>query len=104
MVVIKILSRTASSATQTAYMGLFMTPITLSPALFFWEWPTIAQYGWFCLTGIAGTLGPLAFAQAFRQAHASAVLAPDSLRIIGATLAGWLVFAEVPDLWPWTGA
>src|SRR3546814_9348388 len=32
MVVIKILSRTASSDTQAAYMGLLMTTITLGPA------------------------------------------------------------------------
>ncbi|MFN4088451.1 MAG: DMT family transporter [Alphaproteobacteria bacterium] len=103
MVVIKVLSRTESSATQTAYMGLFLTPITLVPALFVWEWPTLEQYGWFLLIGIAGTLGHLAFAQAFRQADATAVLPLDFLRLIWATLVGWLIFSELPDLWAWIG-
>ncbi|MET4699370.1 drug/metabolite transporter (DMT)-like permease [Constrictibacter sp. MBR-5] len=103
MVLIKILSRTDSSATQTAYMGLFMTPITLVPALFVWEWPTLEHYGWFVLIGAAGTLGHLCFAQAFRLADATAVLPLDFLRLLWATLAGWVVFSELPDVWAWIG-
>lgn len=103
MVIIKVLSRTDSSATQTAYMGIFMTPITLVPALFVWEWPTLVHYGWFVLIGGAGTLGHLCFAQAFRLADATAVLPLDFLRLFWATLAGWVIFAEMPDLWAWVG-
>lgn len=103
MVMIKVLSRTDSSATLTAYMGVFITPITLVPALFVWQWPTLEQYGWLLMIGIAGTLGHLAFAQALKVAEATAVLPLDFLRLIWATLVGWMIFSEVPDLWAWLG-
>ena len=41
MLIIKVLSRTDSSVTITAYMGIFLSPITLVAALFYWQWPTL---------------------------------------------------------------
>jgi drug/metabolite transporter (DMT)-like permease len=101
--IIKLLSRTESSTTLTVYMGVFLTPITFLAALPFWEWPTWGQLGWLLLIGICGTAGHLAFAQAFKRADASAVLPLDFLRLIWASIAGFLVFGEIPDLWAWIG-
>ena len=100
---IKLLSRTESSVTQTVYMSLFLTPITFVPALFVWEWPEPEHYLWFAGIGALGSLGHIAFAQAVKLADSTAVLPLDFLRLIWASLVGFLLFAEVPDAWSWLG-
>jgi drug/metabolite transporter (DMT)-like permease len=103
IIVIKRLSISESAATQTAYMGIFMTPITFLPALYVWETPTIDQLGWMALIGIFGTIGHLCFAGAFRRAESSALLPLDFLRLLWASLLGYFLFVEVPDFWVWIG-
>ncbi len=103
LLIIKHLSKTESSLTLTAYMGLFLTPISLLAAVFYWEWPQPVDYLWFALMGICGTLGHLGMAQAFHEADASAVLPLDFTRLLWASLLGYFIFAEIPSLWTWVG-
>lgn len=103
IIVIKRLSTTESAATSTAYMGLFMTPITLLPALYVWVTPTLEQLGWMALIGAIGTLGHFCFASAFKRADSSALLPLDFLRLFWASAIGLFIFQEIPDLWAWIG-
>lgn len=101
--IIKSMSKTESSATLTVYMGMFLTPITGVFAFFVWETPTWEQLGWLMLVGILGTVGHLAFAQSFRKADSTAVLPLDFTRLIWASIAGFVIWSEVPDAWAWIG-
>jgi len=103
MVIIKILSRTESSLTITLYMGLFMAPLSLIPALFVWQWPSGEALIFLALVGAFGGVGHLALAQAFKESDATAVLPFDFMRLIWASALGFLVFAEIPDIWTWVG-
>jgi len=103
IVVIKRLAQTEAATTQTAYMGLFMTPITFLPALYVWQPPTLEQLAWLALIGVFGTVGHLCFASAFRRADSSALLPLDFLRLFWASAFGFLMFGEIPDLWSWVG-
>ena len=103
MIFIKVLGRTDSSLTITAYMGLFMVPMSLIPALFVWEWPALDVVPFLLLIGIFGAAGHLALAQAFKEADTTAVMPFDFMRLIWASLLGFIVFAEVPDVWTWIG-
>ena len=103
IIVIKRLSTTESAATQTAYMGLFMTPITFLPALYVWQTPNLEQLAWLCVIGGVGTLGHLCFAAAFKRAESSALLPLDFLRLFWASIVGYLMFGEIPDAWAWLG-
>lgn len=103
MLVIKVLSRTDSSLTITAYMGLFMTPLSLIPAVFVWQWPTAEEYAWLLLMGAVGSIAHVAMAQAFKLADATAVLPLDFTRLIWASALGFFIFAEVPELFTWIG-
>ena len=58
MIIIKLLSRTESSLTITAYMAVFLTPLSSIAAAFVWQWPSLEDLGWFALMGSFGTLGP----------------------------------------------
>lgn len=103
LMVIKVLARTDSSATITLYMVLVMTPLALVPALLVWQWPTLVQLGWFALIALLGTLGQLCLAQSFRVAEVTAVLPLDFLKLVWGSLLGFVLFAEVPDVWTWVG-
>jgi drug/metabolite transporter (DMT)-like permease len=103
MTMIKSLSRTDSPLTLTVYAALFMSPITLVPALFVWEWPTMTQVAWLVLVGVCGSAGHMAFAKSFQIAEMSAVLPLDFLRLVWASAIGFIVFSESPTVWSWAG-
>ncbi|TWA84487.1 S-adenosylmethionine uptake transporter [Azospirillum brasilense] len=87
-----------------AYMGLFLTPMALVPALFVWEWPSWTALGWLVLLGGVLTLGQLAMTRAFKLAPASAMMPYDYARLPFTALLAWPLFGEAMDLWGWVGA
>ena len=103
ILIVKQLTRTDSSVTITAWMVVLMSPMSLVPALFVWEWPTPAEWGWLAAVGIAGTLGQLLVTQAFRVADTMAVMPFDFTKLIWASLLGFLVFDEIPSMFTWIG-
>ena len=96
---VKSLTRTESSLTITAYMTIMLLPFTLVAALPFWQWPTWEQLGWCAGMGVFGTVGHLAFNQAFRLADIGATLPLDYLRLVWATCLGFVLFGELPGVW-----
>jgi drug/metabolite transporter (DMT)-like permease len=103
LLVIKILGRTEKSVTIITYMSLLMMPISLVAASFFWTWPTLQQLGVLIAIGVLGSLGQLLMTQALKEGDASVVMPFDFFKLIWATLLGYLIFAEVPDLFTWIG-
>lgn len=103
LIVIKVLGRTESSLTITVYMGVVMVPISLVPAVFFWQWPTLEQFAWLAGVGILGAIAQLMMTEALRLGDTSEVMPLDFLKLIWAAVIGYLVFSEVPDLFTWIG-
>jgi drug/metabolite transporter (DMT)-like permease len=103
MIIIKILGRTESSLTTTAYATIFLTPFCLIAAIPFWEWPSAEFWPWLFVIGLLGTLGQMSLAQAFKEADITVVLPLDFTKLIWAAILGYLVFGEVPDIWVWIG-
>jgi len=103
LTMMKALSRTESSVTITAYMGVYLTPLTLIPALFVWTWPTAAELWLLVQVGFFGTIAQLLFTQGLRTAEMSVVLPFDFSRLIWASALGFLFFAEIPSIWTWIG-
>ncbi|WP_119460688.1 DMT family transporter [Rhodospirillaceae bacterium SYSU D60014] len=104
VLIIKHLSRTESSNAIATYMVLLMTPMSLLPALLVWTWPEPDL--WWLLVGMGalGTLGHLCYIRAFALADASAVMPYDYTRLVFASIIGYFAFAELPNLWTWSGA
>ena len=103
VIIIKSLSKYDSSVTITAYMVLFMTPLSLIPALFVWEWPTLEQLAWLALVGSFGTAGHLTMNVAIKVAPTNVVMPIDFVRLIWVAIIGYFIFAEVPDIFVWIG-
>ena len=100
---IKLLSKTESSATMVTYQGLFLLPFTFAAAMTVWVWPTWEEVAVMALIGVLGTVAHLAFAQSFKYAESTAILPLDFTRLIWASIIGYLAWSETPDLWAWIG-
>jgi drug/metabolite transporter (DMT)-like permease len=100
---IKILTRTESSVTITAYASIFLAPICLVAAVPHWTWPNLEQLMWLFAIGVVGTIAQTAMNQALKLGDASVVLPVDFSKLIWASILGWLIFSELPDVWTYVG-
>src|SRR5215510_3167436 len=100
---IKVLGRTDSSMTITAYVTVLMIPMTLIPAMLVWQTPMLDLWGWLIFIGVIGTLGQLIVTEAVKLADMTVLMPFDFLKLVWATFLGIIFFAEVPDLLTWVG-
>ena len=103
MTCIKSLSRTESSVAVVFYAAVLQMPIAFALTLFVWVTPTLTQLGLMVIIAIIGTLAQLSITQAFREADSTVVLPMDFTKLIWASLLGYLLFSELPDIWAWVG-
>jgi len=104
MLTIKSLSRTEHPNAIVVIMGVLMTPASLIPALIFWTTPSPMTFALLIIMGLAATFGQICLTRAFRSADASAVIPFDFSRLVFASVIGFLIFGEIPDVWTWAGA
>ena len=100
----KSLTRTDDPTTIAAYVQFLMTPTTLVVALFYWQWPTGEQLVGLVAIGVLGSLGHLFTAKAYSLADISFAEPLSFVRMVFATIFGYVAFSEIPDAWTWAGA
>lgn len=83
---------------------LIMTPLTLLPALWVWQWPQPHVWLPLIALGPVATLGHVFLARAFAAADASMIASLDFARLPFAVAFGYAVFGETIDMWTWLGA
>ena len=89
------------SVFYTAVVGAVAASLVVP---FFWVTPTALDWLALVVCGVLGGLGHFALIAAFERAEAS-VIAPFAFtEIIWATLAGLMVFGNLPDAWTFVGA
>lgn len=103
VMIIRTLSREDSSVTITAYMALWLTPITFVPALFVWQWPGGAQWLWLIAIGLIANVGHLLMNQAIKDAAPGVVMPLEFFRLIFITVIAYVAFAEIPSVFAWIG-
>lgn len=103
VLLVKSLSRTESPALIVLYMNLFLTPLSLIPALFVWSWPSWPVIGYLVAIGLLAAVAHLALVRAFAKADASAVAPLDYMRLPFIAVIAYFAFGEVPDPWTWLG-
>jgi drug/metabolite transporter (DMT)-like permease len=104
LICIKVAARTESSVTATIYGAMLQAPMALVAAVFVWQGPTLDQVALLVLIAAFGAFSQVALTQAFVYADATLVMPADFTKLIWASLAGFLVFAEVPGNWTIFGA
>jgi drug/metabolite transporter (DMT)-like permease len=83
--------------TTIFHTGVAATIVTTLIVPFFWVWPSLEQWALLLVLGALGGIGHFLLILAYQRAQAS-VLAPFAYtQIVWATLAGWLLFGELPD-------
>ncbi len=101
---IKVLARTDSSLTITAYVTVLLIPLTLVPAISVWQTPPPHMWGWLVFIGVIGTIGQFVVTEALKLADTTALMPFDFLKLIWAAILGALLFAEQPDVYTVIGA
>jgi drug/metabolite transporter (DMT)-like permease len=104
MIVIKILSRTESSLTIVAYMGIFLGAFSILPALWVWQPFGLQTLGWLVLIGLFGSIAQMSLSQSLKETDPTALMPFDFLKLIWTAMIGAWFFAEIPDIYTWIGA
>jgi drug/metabolite transporter (DMT)-like permease len=103
-ITVKFLARSEPVTAIVAYMVLYLTPMSLIPALFVWQWPSQWALLMLVLLGLFGVMSHFGVARALAVADASAVAPFEFLRLPYAAFLGFVIFGEQPDSWTWLGA
>jgi drug/metabolite transporter (DMT)-like permease len=103
LLIAKKLTETESSTSIVASLTIFVTLALLPGALMNWRTPTMEELGWLFLTAVFATLMHLTMTQAFRAAEITVTQPFTFLQLIWATLLGYYVFGERPEIWIWIG-
>lgn len=84
--------------------NVFLTPVSLVPALFVWQWPSLELLGWLAVMGFAAVIGHMALVRGYAATDASLVMTYKFSRLPFAVAVGYLAFSETIDGWAWLGA
>ena len=104
MLIIKIQSRTESSLTIVAYMGIFLGVFSIAPALWVWQPFELQTLGLMALIGLFGSLAQMAISESLKETDPTALMPFDFLKLIWTAIIGAWFFAEIPDMFTWIGA
>lgn len=104
MTTTKLLARTDRPTTIMLYVGIFNTLAMAVPGFLAWQTPTAGQAALLILICTAGPLSHVLMILALRIGDATALAPVDYVRLVFATIAGYFLFAEIPDAWTWLGA
>lgn len=104
MILLRLLSRTDSTNTILTYGALGVGVVMILPGIYFWQEPTTLE--WLLLVAVAVVSY---FAQkcnifAYKYGEASLLASLDYVRLLWATLFGYLIFDQFPSGSIWLGA
>ncbi len=104
MVIIRLLSRTDAPSTILAFQAVGVGLIMAIPAFIQWVPPTPVEWLLLAGIGVVSYYSQKANIYAFSYGEASLLASLDYVRLIYATLFGWLLFSELPGISTWVGA
>ena len=104
VVIVKQLGRTDAAVSIVAWVGIQLSILSLPFALSVWVWPTMEEWLWLSLLGTLATIGHLCMVQGLKLTDAMTIFPLDFTRLIWASLFGFFIFSESPDVWTFVGA
>lgn len=100
----KKLTDTETSGVIVGALTISVTVVLLIPAILVWRTPTLTELVWLFATAALATAGHFTLTQAFRAAEITVTQPVAFLQLVWATVLGYYVFGEVPDILTWVGA
>jgi len=104
MVIIRKLTRIDAPATILAYQAIGVGLIMVIPAIIQWVPPTLTEWMLLAGIGVVSYFAQKANILAYTYGEASLLASLDYIRLLYATLFGWLLFSELPGSSTITGA
>ena len=104
IILTKQLTNKDSSITILVYMYTFMTLLTLITAIIFWQTPTVNSIIYLSLAAFVGTISHFSINHAFKLVDVSMTQPFSFIGLIIASLYGYFLFDESPDIYTWLGA
>ena len=104
IIITKKISKDDSSITILSYQSLFMTIFSFFVVLFFWEMPSTKTFVYLIFAAACGTILHLTLNHAYKLVDVSMTQPYSFLSLVFASLIGFFVFNEIPDLFTWLGA
>lgn len=96
-VLAKLLLRTNTATTCIAVRAGLITLFMMPLALWVWQEPTAAQWGWLLLLGVFSVVNQFTATWAIKLADLGAIEPVNFLRLVWGALIGLALFAEIPS-------
>ena len=81
-----------------------MGAIAIPPAISSWQAPTFEEFIYVAAMGMFSAWGQSCMVSGLRAGEATAVAPFEYSRLVFASLAGFVLFLEIPTRWTWWGA
>lgn len=104
MVIIRLLTRTEAPSTILAFQAIGVGVVMAIPAYLYWVTPTLYEWALLAGIGVVSYFAQKANIYAYSYGEASLLASLDYVRLVYATLFGWLLFSELPGSSTWIGA
>jgi drug/metabolite transporter (DMT)-like permease len=100
---VKKLTRTDAPGVIVAYVLLLSCPITLVPALFHWQWPSLQALAVLVVVGGIGATANVTMVTAYKLADVSLIEPITFTRLVWASIIAFFLFSEIPATWTLIG-
>lgn len=104
MILLRVLSRSDSADTIMTYGALGVGLVMILPGIYFWIQPTWPEWGLLAAVTVVSYYGQKCNIFAYKHGEASLLASLDYVRLLWATLFGFLVFDQLPGVPTWLGA
>lgn len=101
---IKSLAKTESPAVIVVYMSIFLTPMSLIPALFAWVPMSLNDWLWAIAMGIVATTAQVLYAKALKHIDLSLATPLEFVQLPFTALMAWWIWQEKTTFLTWVGA
>ena len=104
IIITKFLSKTDSPITILTYQYSLVTFFSFFIVIFFWEMPSSIIFLYTFLAALSGTVLHLALIYSYKLVDLTLIQPFTFLSLIWASLFGYYIFGEEPDIFTWLGA
>ena len=104
IIITKKLTESDSAITILTYQYTFMTVLSFIVVLFFWNTPSLSSFIYIFFAACAGTILHIALNHAYKLVDVSMTQPFSFLGLVVASLYGYFLFDENPDMFTWIGS